>query len=191
MTETALARSENVFALVGLLSALLTIVLGGFWLGFFVLGTGLIFGAGLFTTDSLMQGQSASAQKPLSRRLLAGAIVAVSYPCSVIILIAVGMLLERLGFTSRTLIYICGMGIAGVFAALAFYWALKLFTKIERPALLQLVLIALSTALISGSADIWGQEFLILSPRFFISPAWASLLIIGETGFAWVWGRWS
>jgi len=48
------SKSEHAFVAAGLLSALLTLVLGAFWLIFFVLGTGVIFSTALFTTESLL-----------------------------------------------------------------------------------------------------------------------------------------
>jgi|SRR5579872_29926 len=190
MNEIAPMKSEHLFMLAGLASALITLTLGGFWIVVFELGTGFIFAVALFTAESLLQRRSrVSARTSLWKRLSAGAIVAISYVIGVMIVATVGVLFDRLGVRSRTLTLVCGMSVAGTSTSFAFYGALRITTKAQRVALLQLLLIALATAVISGSADVWGQGSLVLGPHWFTSPAWATLLVIGETGFAWVWGK--
>src|SRR5579863_930804 len=180
-------KSEYAFVAAGLVSAFLTLALGAFWLIVFVFGTGVIFSIALFTTDSMLQRRrSGSARTPLSRRVLAGIIVALSYPCGVIGFAAFGSFVDRLGVDFRNLL---GLIVGGVISSFAFYWALRILFKVKRAALLQLFLIALSAAIISGSSVAWGKKLTIIRPHWFISPLWVTLLVIGETGFAWVWGN--
>jgi hypothetical protein len=181
------SKSEYAFVVAGLVSALLTLILGAFSLIIFVLGTGVIFSIALFTTDSmLLHGRPVSGQTPLSRRLLAGLFVALSYTCGVICFVAFVSLVDRLGIDYRNFL---GLIIAGVVSSFGFYWALRILFKVKRAALIHLVLISLSAAIISGSSAVWGKKFMIIRPHWFISPVWVTLLVIGETGFAWVWGN--
>lgn len=184
------ATTKRPFVVAGLCSALLTLALGAFWLMVLVLGTGLIFAAILLTTDSLLNRNGpVSARTPFSRRMLAGTIVTLSYPCGVMIFIVNGMLLECAGINSRILFAICGTSVAGIFSSFVFYRAVKIMGGFTRNVFLRLLLVAIVAALVSGSSVAWGQEFVVLRPHWFVSPFWITLLLVGETGFAWVWGR--
>lgn len=180
-------KSEYVFAIAGLLSAILTILLGARWLLVLVLGAGLIFGVVLFVTERLFrQRRSSSAHARVARRLLAAVAVTLAYPCGVAVFITL------LSLSDRPLMVYWNIGsliAAGVIATFLFYWALGIIAKTTWAVLYQLLIIAVLTALISGSAESWGKEFLMVRPHWFVSPFWVSLLLIGETGFAWVWGR--
>src|SRR2546421_11304528 len=112
------AKSDYAFLVAGLVSAVLTLVLGAFWLFVFVLGTGVIFSIALFTTESLLQRRRpVSARPPLPRRMLAGLIVALSYPCGVIGFVAFVSLVDRLGVDYRNFL---GLIIAGVVSSFGF-----------------------------------------------------------------------
>jgi hypothetical protein len=177
----------NIFAAAGFCSGMLTLALGTFWIGILVLGAGLILAMALFTVDGLLwRGQSDSRQGSRARRILAGIIVSLSYPSGVGVFIAVTSLLDGVGINTRNLL---GLSAAGVVASLGFYWALTILARTGRAVLLQLLLIALSTALVSGLVPFGVRNTLIVKPHFVLSLTWVTLLLLGETGFAWVWGK--
>jgi hypothetical protein len=185
MNDSAGARTGRIFALAGLCSALITLTLGAFWLAIFVGGAGLIFSVALLSTESILRRHSHSDRITFPRKLLAAAIVTVSYPCGVLVFAAMVSGLDNLPIEIRNSVAVTA---AAVVSAFSFYWALNLITKTKRAALLWLLLIAVSSALLAGSSLVWGRTFTVLRPHWFISPFWVSLLIIGETGFGWVWG---
>jgi hypothetical protein len=194
MKETAYPKSQYIFALAGLSSAVLTLTLGAFWRVVFVLATGLIFAVALLTAEVLIDRHMPPSDRlPLSRRLIAAMIIVVSGPCAVVLFTVVptisgshGAHLQR---STEALMDIGGLNVAGLFTACVFYSALRVFAKVKRVVLLQLMFVAIITAIISGSTPVWAHKFLILTPRWSISPLWVTLLILGETGFAWVWGN--
>ena len=177
----------NFFGIVGFCSGLLTLALGAFWIGILVLGTGVIFAIALFMADDLLRREQPSSIQGLrSRRVLAGIIVSFSYLSGVAFFIAIISLLDGLGISTRNLL---GLSAASVVTSFGFYWALTILGRAKRSLLLQLLLIALSTALISGVVSFGGHRTLILGPHFVVSLTWVALLLLGETGFAWVWGK--
>ena len=177
----------NVFAVAGFCSGLLILTLGAFWFVILVLGTGVIFAFALFTTDGLLRrGKSDSMPVSRSRRLLAWIIVFLSYPVGVAVFIGVGSLLDGLGINTRNLV---GLSAASLATSFGFYWALTIVSKAGRAVLLQLLVVALPTALIAGVVAFGGHRTLILRPHFVVSLTWVVLLLLGETGFAWVWGN--
>jgi hypothetical protein len=177
----------NVFAVAGFCSGLLTLALSAFWVAILVLGAGVIFAIALFAADGLQRReQSDSGQDSRSRRVLAGIIVSLSYPCGAMVFIAIVSLLDGLGISTRNLL---GLSAASLVMSFGFYWALTVLSKPRRAVLLQLLFIALSTALVSGVVALGGHKTLILGPHFVISLSWVALLLLGETGFAWIWGK--
>ena len=99
------------------------------------------------------------------------------------------ILLATDGLWSRDSLFAFGVGPAALVAAVGFYWALRIFSNVRRTALLQLILIGLITAILSGAIAVWGGNYLVLRQHLFISPVWVTLLLVAETGFAWVWGK--
>jgi hypothetical protein len=177
----------RVFAVAGFCSGFLTLVLGTLWAVIFVVGAGIILATALFTVDGLLwRGQSDSMQGSRSRRILAGIIVSLSYPSGVVVFIAVTSLLDGIGINTRNLL---GLSAASVITSFGFYWAITVLGRTRRAVLLQLLLIALLTALISGLAAFGKRSTLIVTPHFVVSLTWVALLLLGETGFAWVWGK--
>lgn len=187
MNKNAPAKYELVFTLAGLCSALVTLALGAFWLTVLVLATGLILSIALLTTEDLAQRRwPLAVRTPLSRRLLAAGVVALSYPCGVVVFVVTVSAFDRLETGLRNIL---GLSVSGIFLSVAFYWSLRIAAAAKPAALVQLLAIALPTALIAGSTELWGRNFILLKPPFFVSPFWVILLVIGEAGFAWVWGR--
>jgi hypothetical protein len=153
---------------------------------FLELGAGLLFSAILLTVDLLLQRRRASPPVSSGRRVWAGSILTLAYFCGVLAFVGVASSFEHIGITSRNLL---GLIVAAIIGSVATYWSLKLLFKVRIGTLVSLLLIGLSAALVSGTAPIWGHKLLVLNHGLFFSPFWFTLLVIGETGYAWVWGR--
>ena len=180
------------FTVAGLSSALTTLALGARWPIVFWTATGAIFAATLLTADGALRFAGFPlGPSPFWRRLVAGTLVIIAYLCGVFAFVAVAAMFGRpshFGGTWEAVRDVCGLSMAGIVAAFGVYCALRIVTKTRRLILAQLVLIALVAAILSGSSVAWGHKYLIVKRHLFISPFWVTLLVIEETGFAWVWG---
>lgn len=177
-------KPDRMFALAGLCSALITLALGAFWLAVMVWGAGLIFSVVLLSADSILHHRLDGPRISFPKKLLTAAVVTFSYLCGVLVFVIIASSLDHVGMELRNSIAVT---IAAIGSAFPFYWALRISKRTtDRMAFIWLLILAISSALVAVA---WGEHFVVLRPGWFISPFWVSLLVIGETGFAWVWGR--